>query len=125
MPKKKKSGNWQRDCPGKERKKKGKRKGGNAVAKKRKRKKKKTKNKGEKVATGNVIRVFWLNIAKNWVYLWYMYCSNLFGKMRREVNFGNGVAEILRKSMREEREMMWRMEREKGISAMILSKIKK
>ena len=46
MPKKKKSGNWQRDCPGKERKKKGKRKGGNAVARKRKRKKKKSKKQG-------------------------------------------------------------------------------
>ena len=44
---------------------------------------------------------------KNWVYLWYVYCSNLFGKMRREANFGNGVAKILRKSRREEREMMW------------------
>ena len=53
-----------------------------------------------------------------------MYCSNLFGEMRREANFSNGVVEILRKSMREEREMMWRMEREKGISAIILSKMK-
>ena len=43
--------------------------------------------------------------------------------MRREANFGNHVAEILRKSRREERETMWWMwEREKGISAMILPK---
>jgi len=33
--------------------------------------------------------------------------------MRREENFNNGVAKILRKSMREEREMMWWMEKEK------------
>ena len=65
----------------------------------------------------------WLNIVKNEVYLWYVYCSNLFGKMRREVNFGNTIAEILRKSRREEREMMWRIwEREKRISTMILPK---
>ena len=69
--------------------------------------------------------VFWLNIAKNRVYLWYVYCSNLFGEIRREANFGNGIAEILRKSKREERKMMWHLwEREKGISAMILPKIK-
>ena len=28
--------------------------------------------------------------------------------MRREVDFGNGVAKILRQSMREQREIMWR-----------------
>ena len=45
--------------------------------------------------------------------------------MRRESNFDNTIAEILRKSKREEREMMWRMwEREKEISAMILPKKK-
>ena len=34
--------------------------------------------------------------------------------MRRKANFGNTIAEILRKSKREEREMMWRKwEREK------------
>ena len=27
--------------------------------------------------------------------------------MRRNVNFNNGIAEIVRKSKREEREMMW------------------
>ena len=53
--------------------------------------------------------------------MWYRYCSNLFGKMR--ANFGKTITKILRKSRREEREMMWRMwEREKGISAMILPK---
>ena len=46
--------------------------------------------------------------------------------MRREAKFGNTNAKILRKSRREEREMMWQMwEREKGISAMILQKKKK
>ena len=45
--------------------------------------------------------------------------------MRREGNFGTGVAKILRKNRREEREMMWRMcERGKGISIMILPKKK-
>ena len=43
--------------------------------------------------------------------------------MRREANFSNTIDEILRKSRREEREMMW--EREKGISTMILAKKKK
>ena len=43
--------------------------------------------------------------------------------MRREANFGNTIAEILRKIRREEREMMWwKWEREKGISAIILPK---
>ena len=46
--------------------------------------------------------------------------------MRREANFSNTIVEILRKSRREEREMMQRMwEREKGILAMILPKILK
>ena len=58
-------------------------------------------------------RVFWLNIAKNQVYLWYGHCLKLFRKIRREVNFGNGVAEILRESMRKKREMMWQRERNK------------
>ena len=49
---------------------------------------------------------------KNEVYLWYEYCSSLFRKTKREANFGKSVAEILRKSMREEREMMWRRGRE-------------
>ena len=43
--------------------------------------------------------------------------------MRREANFGNTIAEILRKIRREEREMMWwKREREKGILAIILPK---
>ena len=47
-------------------------------------------------------------------------------EMRREVNFGNSIAEILRKSRREERKLMcWMWEREKGISVMILPKKKK
>lgn len=33
--------------------------------------------------------------------------------MGREANFGNGVAEILRETMRKERKMMWRRERKK------------
>ena len=46
--------------------------------------------------------------------------------MRREVNFGNTIAEILRKSRREEREMMWQIyKREKGILVMKLPKKKK
>ena len=28
-------------------------------------------------------QVFWLNIVENQVYLWYAYCLNLFGKLRR------------------------------------------
>ena len=43
---------------------------------------------------------------KNEVYLWYGHSSNLVGKMRREKNFDNSVAEILRKSMREGREII-------------------
>lgn len=43
---------------------------------------------------------------KNWVYLWYRYCSNLFGEIRKEVNFGNGVTKIPRKSKRVERNDM-------------------
>ena len=62
-----------------------------------------------------IFRVFWLNIVKDEVYLWYRYCSNLFRKMRREANFDKTMVKILRKSRREERE--------KGISAMILPKI--
>ena len=47
----------------------------------------------------HIIRlVFWLKITKNRIYWYYMYCSKLFGKMRREVNFGNGIIEIARKS---------------------------
>ena len=73
--------------------------------------------------TLNHWRIFWLNIVKNGVYLWYQYYSNLFRKMRREANFGNIIAEILRKIRREEREMMWlKWEREKGILAIILPK---
>ena len=52
---------------------------------------------------------------KHKVYLWYECCLNLFGKIRRKANFNNSVAEILRKSMREEREMMW-WEREKKLN---------
>ena len=73
--------------------------------------------------TLNHWRIFWLNIVKNGVYLWYQYYSNLFRKMRREANFGNTIAEILRNIRREEREMMWlKWEREKGILAIILPK---
>ena len=37
---------------------------------------------------GTIIeRVFWLNIIENWVYLWYEYCSMLFGKLRKEKKF--------------------------------------
>ena len=52
-----------------------------------------------------VMRVFWLNIAEYRVYLWYVYCSKLFRRLRREkwcdsgvrkeLNFGNKVTEIL------------------------------
>ena len=46
--------------------------------------------------------------------------------MRRDFNFGNTIAEILRKSRREEREMMWQIyKREKGILVMKLPKKKK
>ena len=41
--------------------------------------------------------VFWLNIAENYVYLWYGYCSKLFGNLRKESEFDNGVAKILTK----------------------------
>ena len=41
--------------------------------------------------------VFWLNIVENRIYLWYKYCSKLYGKLRREANFGNLVVEILTK----------------------------
>ena len=44
---------------------------------------------------------------------------------RKEANFGNTIVESLRKSSREEREMMWWMwERKKWISTMILPKKK-
>ena len=36
--------------------------------------------------------------------------------MRKEVNFSNTIAEILTKSMREEREMMWWLEWEKNLN---------
>ena len=37
---------------------------------------------------GTVIEgVFWLNIVENRVYLWYEYCSKLFGKLRKEREF--------------------------------------
>ena len=61
-------------------------------------------------------RVFWLNIAKNQIHLWYKYCSKWFGKMRRKVNFDNDVAKVLRKSMRKNREMIWWREKENWIS---------
>ena len=51
--------------------------------------------------------VFWLNIVENWVYVWYRYCSKLFEKLRKESEFCNTVAEILTKSIREERQVMW------------------
>ena len=55
--------------------------------------------------------------------IWVLF--KLFVKMRRETNFGNTIAEIQRKSRREEREMMWWMwERKKWISIMILPKKK-
>ena len=41
--------------------------------------------------------VFWLNIVENRIYLWYRYCLKLYGKLRREANFGNPVVEILTK----------------------------
>ena len=44
--------------------------------------------------------------------MWYGHSSNLFGKMREETNLFNNVTEILRKSMREKREMVWRKGRE-------------
>ena len=47
-------------------------------------------------------RVFWLNIVKNEVYLWYEYYSNLFDGMRREVKFSNTIIEILWKSRKNE-----------------------
>ena len=58
-------------------------------------------------------RVFWLNIVKNEVYLWYEYCSNLFGEMGREANFSNTIIEILWKSRKKERQMMWWMWKKK------------
>ena len=39
--------------------------------------------------------VFWLNIAKNEVYCYYRHCSKLFSGKR--LNFGNIIAEIVRK----------------------------
>lgn len=43
--------------------------------------------------------------------------------MRKEANFNNSIAEILRKSRIEEREMMpWKGKREKVISVLVLSK---
>ena len=47
-----------------------------------------------------------------------MYCSNLFGKMMRDVNFNNIIVEILIKSKSGERDMMWqkgRREKKKRI----------
>ena len=41
--------------------------------------------------------VFWPNIAENYVYLWYGYCSSYLEKWGKRVNFSNGVAEILTK----------------------------
>ena len=81
-----------------------------ATQKKKSRKKKDKKDNKKKNGQDHI--VFWLNITKNEVYLWYGHCSNLFGKIMREANFGNCVAKILRKSMRNEREMMWWRERE-------------
>lgn len=62
-----------------------------------------TRGKKKKVFWSIKKWLFWLNIIKNWVYLWYRYCSNLFEKIRKEVNFGNGVTKIPRKSKRVER----------------------
>ena len=67
-------------------------------------------------------RVFCLKIVENQVYLWYGYCLNLFGKLRGEANFGNTIAKILWKKVRERREI-WcdrRGREKKGISAMVL-----
>ena len=61
-----------------------------------------TRNKTNSSNYTLIISVFWINITKNKVYLWYRQRSNLCEK-NREVNFGNSVAKILRKSMREER----------------------
>ena len=45
--------------------------------------------------------IFWSKITKSGVYLCYRYCSKLFRKLRKRVNFGNGVAEIQQKYERE------------------------
>ena len=54
-----------------------------------------------------------MNIVKNKVYLRYGYYSNLFKKIKRKANFINSVVKILRKSIREEREMIWWRDRER------------
>ena len=61
--------------------------------------------------------VFLPNIGKNRVYLWYVYCSNLFRCLRREINFGNNIVEIVRKSKRDERQMIWQEGERKVILA--------
>ena len=49
-------------------------------------------------------RVFWLNIMQVEVYLWYKYYySKLFREMRRDVNFGNGINKIVRKSKKDKK----------------------
>ena len=45
-------------------------------------------------------------MAMNLLAGYFEYCSNLFGKIRKGANFDNAIVEILRKSRREEREMM-------------------
>jgi len=47
--------------------------------------------------------VFSLNIAENHVYLWYGYCSKLFGKLRKESEFRQWCCRNSNKSMRKKR----------------------
>ena len=57
--------------------------------------------------------VFWLNITENHVYLWYGYCSKLFGNLRKESEFWQRCCQNSNKSMREKKWVMWWEEGEK------------
>ena len=53
------------------------------------------------------VGVFWLNIVESRVYLCIGTAQSYLSNWRKRVNFSNGVAEILTKSMREETQVMW------------------
>ena len=53
-------------------------------------------------------RVFWVNIAKSEVNLRYRNCSNLFGILRREIEFRYYRCRNSTKSMREKKKMVER-----------------
>ena len=68
--------------------------------------------------------VFWMNIAKNWIYLWYVYCLNLFGKWEEKRISVMVLPKFWEKYEREERNNVTDGERKRNFGNNIATKKK-